>query len=346
MAGAALSSGCDAPPLRVRPELLGFNLITWDSKAMMRAAPWLDTIKILRTLGVPRVTLVPYRILNDKTRQLVSKSAYGLIEGPPPPILAEIMAAARSHGLSVGLKPMIEIDNPEGEGVIWRGTIRLNDATRSAFFSSYKGYVFELLRVALANGVDRFYIGSELSGVAMDPTCTPFWLDLIRACRREIGGGSCILSYAANYDEYQNVPFWGALDEIGIDAYFPLARAREAVGRGRPSVDLLQRRLVRIMEDIHAVSRRHNRPIMLAEWGVVPFDLTSTEPSSVEPSLEPDPEEALNAYKAVLNVVNGQGPWLTGIDFWHWSVSRRNDSAYAVTADSQVARLVRSALMS
>ena len=31
------------------------------------------------------------------------------------------------------------------------------------------------------------------------------------------------LTYAANWDEFKRVPFWKALDYIGVDAYFPLS---------------------------------------------------------------------------------------------------------------------------
>jgi homoserine trans-succinylase len=33
------------------------------------------------------------------------------------------------------------------------------------------------------------------------------------------------LTYAANWDDFDKVPFWNELDYIGIDAYFPLSDA-------------------------------------------------------------------------------------------------------------------------
>jgi hypothetical protein len=45
------------------------------------------------------------------------------------------------------------------------------------------------------------------------------WLNLISKTREEFSGK---LSYAANFDNYQEVDFWHALDFIGINAYFPL----------------------------------------------------------------------------------------------------------------------------
>ena len=45
------------------------------------------------------------------------------------------------------------------------------------------------------------------------------WRTLITAARRLYSGK---LTYAANFDQYQEVGFWDALDLIGINAYFPL----------------------------------------------------------------------------------------------------------------------------
>jgi hypothetical protein len=47
------------------------------------------------------------------------------------------------------------------------------------------------------------------------------WRELIAAARAEYSGP---LTYAANFDQYEFVPFWEALDLISINAYFPLRR--------------------------------------------------------------------------------------------------------------------------
>ena len=45
------------------------------------------------------------------------------------------------------------------------------------------------------------------------------WYELIETVRQSYGGK---LTYAANFDNYQNVKFWDKLDFIGINAYFKL----------------------------------------------------------------------------------------------------------------------------
>ena len=46
-----------------------------------------------------------------------------------------------------------------------------------------------------------------------------YWIELIQKVRAVYQGQ---LTYAANYDNYQEVDFWEHLDFIGINAYFPL----------------------------------------------------------------------------------------------------------------------------
>lgn len=51
------------------------------------------------------------------------------------------------------------------------------------------------------------------------------WVELVDAVRRVYPGP---LTYAANFDQYRQVGFWGHLDLMGINAYFPLRqRLRE-----------------------------------------------------------------------------------------------------------------------
>ena len=59
------------------------------------------------------------------------------------------------------------------------------------------------------------------------------WRALIADVREQTGAP---LTYAANWTDYERVPFWDALDVIGIQAYFPLAdstdSSEEAIRRG------------------------------------------------------------------------------------------------------------------
>ena len=67
-------------------------------------------------------------------------------------------------------------------------------------------------------------IGNELqSVVANNPG---YWRQLIHEIKQVYTGK---LTYAENWDQFQNVPFWDQIDYVGVDAYFPLKTSNPTV---------------------------------------------------------------------------------------------------------------------
>ena len=69
------------------------------------------------------------------------------------------------------------------------------------------------------------------------------------------------LTYAANWTDYRRVPFWDALDSIGIQAYFPLTQNPEAE---EPEI---RRGWQKIMGQLKEFARENHRPIVFTELG-------------------------------------------------------------------------------
>jgi hypothetical protein len=339
------SGACSEPKLSVqRPGLTGFNLISWTRSALAGSRPWKRAIDEIHDLGVSRVTFVPFALYDRRMTQVVDESRYGLVCGPKTAVLAEAVRHARRKGMDVNIKPMIEIDNPDGEGEIWRGSIKLDDESLVPFFNSYREFVLDACELARTEGASRFYVGSELGGITSNYKSHGHWEELISACRSRLGASKCQLSYAANFDEYAQIAFWQLLDEIAVDAYFPLASRSSAAGIGRPSEREIRKRVDRFMGQLRMFAESRRKPLYIAEWGVTPFDLTTVDPSDESPSATPDAIEAINAYNALLASMSTQGAWLTGVDFWHWQVSVEDQSNYAIRPRDAVSRLIRRSL--
>jgi hypothetical protein len=104
------------------------------------------------------------------------------------------------------------------------------------------------------------------------------WVRLIERTRTVFDG---TLTYAANFDAYQNVGFWRHLDLIGINSYFPL---RDGVDDGSPSARLpaiFRNRWRTILAEIQSFKERQGlprTPILFTELG-----LTSRANCTVEP---------------------------------------------------------------
>lgn len=101
---------------------------------------------------------------------------------------------------------------------------------------------------------------------------------MIRAVREAYDGP---LVYAANYDEYEHVPFWGALDLIGVDAYWPLA--------DRPTTDARRLRDAwrPVIRELAGYSARHHRRVLFTEAGYVSQRGATTAPYSWTVSRQP-----------------------------------------------------------
>ncbi|MEM1177968.1 MAG: ankyrin repeat domain-containing protein [Acidobacteriota bacterium] len=101
------------------------------------------------------------------------------------------------------------------------------------------------------------------------------WRALIDEVRRVYPGR---LTLAANFDNYHEVSFWDALDQIGINAYFPLRATLETP----LSVDGLAEAWREIFADVDAFRGTHGlrQPVLLTELGYTQRQGVSVAPWS------------------------------------------------------------------
>ncbi len=104
------------------------------------------------------------------------------------------------------------------------------------------------------------------------------WRDLIEATRREFSGP---VSYAANFDQYQFVPFWDALDLICINAYFPLRRHLLPDRDEERLLDVLRAGWsghLRAIDRFRVEEAVEDRPVLFTEIGYVHRQNSTIEP--------------------------------------------------------------------
>ncbi len=331
--------------LKTNQRLYGASAVAWNGMANEDPVRWRDGVQEMYACGLRRVTLVSYAFVNPTTGS-VSRESVNNLERPPS--MAVLLAAAQeaaSLGMEVSVRPWVEIDNDVGAGDVWRGFLSLDGEARHEFTETYGRYVQELALFAKEISASRFYVGSELRGLTSKSEFLSFWQHLIGACKQILHCDKCVVSYAANFNEYEEVGFWDDLDEIGIDAYAPLATEAQSRGAGNPSEEMITKNFERFMQRLKAFSRQLNKPIFISEWGVVPFDTSVSEPSNELPSTIVDRDEALKAYRAVLGVLRTQGNWLQGVDFWHWSIDPYEDSNYRIEPNSDISAVIKSAIV-
>jgi hypothetical protein len=331
----------ESPGAGRRPPL-GFSLVSWDTGVNSQPGPWLKALEDIAALGVRRVTIVCYRFLQPASGAITDRSTMGLAAGPGLSLVSAVAERARARGFDVTLNPFLEIDHPAGIGKVWRGSVTSNSQFITNFCSAYAKYILEVATVARRTRASRLYVGSELSGLTRDRELTHFWRQLIADARKALGLQTrCRLGYAANHDEFDKVPFWDGLDEIGVDAYFPLVSPWQAKGPSRPHGNVLVRGFDRNLKMLKRFASRQRRPLAISEWGTVPFATTSVRPWHWQPSQTPDPDEQSRAYKALLQAIRTEGAWLSSCDLWHWRMPGNEGSTYGIDQTSELADHIR-----
>jgi hypothetical protein len=219
---------------------------------------------------------------------------------PTDESLVRTIETARADGLSVTVKPQIGIRTGS-----WIGAA--HPADLDAFWADYRTMLLHYADLAQEAGASMLVVGTEMGTLSPDEAR---WRALIAEVRTHFSGS---LTYAANYDEFDRVPFWDALDYIGIDAYFGLADDSDPA----PPVDSL----VSAWNDrgyldrIAAVSARTGRKVLFTEIGYRGTRATAVHPNIWSGTQVTDTVAQANAYEAFYRAVSGQ-PWMAGLYWW------------------------------
>jgi hypothetical protein len=155
--------------------------------------------------------------------------------------------------------------------------------------------------------VSMFCIGTEFRYAVQERP--EFWLYLINKVRGIYEGH---LTYAANWDNYQKVPFWSALDFIGINAYWALSNKKS------PEVEDLKKAWVPIKKEIERFAAKQKKPVLFTEFGYQSIDYSNSGHWKLDhDSLSVNEQARRHAYEAFFSTF-WSAPWCAGGFFWKW----------------------------
>lgn len=277
------------------------------------------TLAELRALGVSWISLMPFGFMPSPTSDQV-KLVTDHPAGESDERLRGEIAAAHALGLKVMLKPQLWI-----AGGAFSGTLRPAGASEdpwAAWFASYERFLLHYAELAAAQGAELLCIGVELGSATAAQA--PRFQALIAKVRVRYPGP---LVYAANWDEVHGVPFWGALDYIGVQLYAPLA---DAPGR---SDAVLAGALRQQLDRLEALSQQTGKPVLLTEVGYKALPDTAVTPHAWPEHLAKDrgtdPGQADEAAQAqayrVLLLAVGARPFVRGLYIWKWFTDPETD---------------------
>jgi hypothetical protein len=251
----------------------------------------------LRRLGANCVAIVPYGIMRSASDPTIRYGGRRTWEGDASVVHA--IRTAHALGLRVVLKPHIWIV-PN----VFTGDLRLSGHAWRAWFGSYTRFIEHYRDIAARTNVEVLCVGTELGGVTLAHPAE--WRALIRDLRTGYRGR---LTYSANWwDEFEKLPFWDALDLIGISYYYPLRGTNDA-----ELVADVQTTCARLA----AVSARWRRPVLVVETGFPSQAGGDLEPYHETHAGQADPQLQARCFAALAQVFCDQ-PWLYGLLWWKW----------------------------
>lgn len=216
--------------------------------------------------------------------------------------MIHVLKKIKSLGMHVMLKPHVDVKDGA-----WRGEIAFSDAERKAkWFASYEAFILHFAQMAEKNGVEVFCIGTELEQMTREKESAMPWDAMIKKIKSVYHGK---LVYAANWTEYEQVPFWEELDFAGIDAYFPLSLTKNT------SQKQLESSFEGVLNKIGKWQKKLNRPVIFTEIGFRSMDGTAVMPWNWEMKGAEDAEEQAMLYKIALEGVMKKS-WMAGLYFW------------------------------
>ena len=200
----------------------------------------------VQQLGSNWITFHPYaRVYRDGSLRFDTSTNQSTVMTP--------MRYKKELGMKIMLKPHIAY---WGSGFSWRGAIVFKEEAHwQRFFNDYTRWMVVQAKMAQAGGAEIFSMGLEYK---LMEHREEDWRKVIAAVRKVYKGK---ILYSANWDTYDKVKFWDALDYIGIQAYFPISQKTD------PSEEELVQGWKKVLTTLEKFSNQHKKPIIFTELG-------------------------------------------------------------------------------
>ena len=261
-----------------------------DSQASLRA---------LAGMGVGWISITPFGFQRASDDTEIRWGGQRFAESDDR--LRAVTAQARALGLKVMMKPHIWLRPPAWPGSINHAT----DAAWVAWFASYRPFILHYAALAQSEGMDAFSIGNELQYASLKDR---EWRGVIASVRSAYTGP---ITYGATAEEVTGVPFWDAVDFIGVSAYFVLAEEQT------PSPAALAAAWRPVSDRLRALSTRHGKRVVFTEIGYRSADFAAWRHWEIKDDAPVNLPAQATAYAGIFESVWDQD-WMGGAYFWKW----------------------------
>jgi len=218
--------------------------------------------------------------------------------------------ALQDKNIQTMIKPQIWV----GHG-IFTGEIEMKNEDEWVHFEeNYSTYILAFAKIAEEENVNLFCIGTEMKMVVEKrPELFPRLIHKVR----EVYSGR--ITYAENWDCFDQVKFWDKLDFIGVDAYFPLSNSRN------PSVNKLKKKWTEYLPVFDSLYTKYDKKILFTEFGYRSIKKCTRAPWKYQRSEEHVISERCQAkaLKALFETVWDREYFVGGF-LWKWHPDNEN----------------------
>lgn len=257
----------------------------------------------IKEFGSNYVAVMPYAFMPKLDKPHLLFDTKQQWSGETPKGIESDVKTLQSQGLQVMIKPHIWIGGGDFTGDI--SMTSQNDWV--TFQENYKAYIIAFAKLAERNGVTLFCLGTELQNFVV--ARPGFWCQLIDELRAIYSGK---ITYAENWDQYQEFVFWDSLDYIGVDAYFPVSDKKS------PTLEEIDSAWKPLKIELKSFSTSFQTKVLFTEYGYRSIDYAGKEPWDASRNENPVNEEAqLNLLKG-LHQSFWKEDWFAGGFLWKW----------------------------
>tara|TARA_R110000868_G_scaffold81946_2_gene231726 strand:+ start:37499 stop:38521 length:1023 start_codon:yes stop_codon:yes gene_type:complete len=275
-------------------EFKGMNLVALIKKLKN------NTLEELKLFDVNYISLIPYAFVNQE-KATVSFNSERQWWGEKTEGLKVCIDRTHQKQMFVMLKPHLWISHN-----IYSGDLDFETENEwKKWENDYENYILSMATIDQDKKIALFCIGTELNkSIEKRPQ---YWTSLIKKIRAIYSGK---LTYAANWDDFEKVPFWNQLDYIGIDAYFPLSTNET------PSINELKLAWKQPIDKMDLLYKKIKKPILFTEFGYRNSNECAKEPWK-EDNKTQNNQGQVNAYEALFSELSKKS-WFKGGFAWKW----------------------------
>ena len=327
------SSEANAPPIPSSATVADSSRL-WAVTLDAREPPTASDLNRLADLGATHLTLVPFGFQRTASTPRIRLNTDAGWYSESDTGIRTLAEKAADRGIGLILKPHLWLGTYDSSGQSRNAIGFDTEAEWTQWEAAYTRFLMHYAHLARDTGADVLVVGTELARAARERP--GFWRALIEKVRSVYGGE---LTYAANwYDEYETVPFWDALDYVGVQAYFPISEDT------MPSTKDLVRGWDTHVDALGEVAVRAGRPVLFTEVGYRSVRTAAAKPwvwpnRTTDTASDADPALQARLYEALFTRFSDV-PWFAGAVLWKWHPTRNANRPLGFTPQGKPAETI------